>query len=64
MVRRRRVRGVARARDPADQVTGTQQEEVYYFRSDPRSAGAEVLMTVDETSYVGASPLPTPLPLG
>jgi hypothetical protein len=27
------------------------EEEVYYFESDPRDVGAEVLMTVDETSY-------------
>ncbi|KAL1412034.1 hypothetical protein Q8F55_003031 [Vanrija albida] len=26
-------------------------EEVYYFRSDPRSVGATVLLTVDEASY-------------
>ncbi|CAD6578414.1 MAG: hypothetical protein TREMPRED_002172 [Tremellales sp. Tagirdzhanova-0007] len=30
----------------------TYDEEVYYFRSDPRSAGAVALVTVDETSYV------------
>ncbi|RSH78231.1 uncharacterized protein EHS24_002695 [Apiotrichum porosum] len=30
----------------------TFEEEVYYFRSDPRSVGATVLMTVDESSYV------------
>jgi type 1 glutamine amidotransferase len=28
-----------------------QAEEVYHFRSDPRSVGAVVLMTVDEDSY-------------
>lgn len=30
-------------------------EEVYYFRSDPRSNGAVVVMTVDEGSYTSAS---------
>jgi hypothetical protein len=29
-------------------------EEVYYFRSDPRSNGAVVVMTVDEGSYTSA----------
>ncbi|KAL7417761.1 trehalose utilization-domain-containing protein [Mrakia frigida] len=29
----------------------TFEEEVYYFRSDPRTVGATVLMTVDESSY-------------
>jgi hypothetical protein len=28
-----------------------QDEEVYYFRSDPRSQGAVVLLSVDESSY-------------
>lgn len=32
-------------------VTRHQPEEVYHFRSDPRSVGAVVLMTVDEDSY-------------
>lgn len=27
------------------------EEEVYYFRSDPRAVGAQVLLTVDESSY-------------
>ena len=26
---------------------------MYYFRSDPRSNGAVVLLSVDETSYTG-----------
>lgn len=30
-------------------------EEVYYFRSDPRSNGAQVIMTVDEGSYTNTS---------
>ncbi len=38
-----------------DDLRQVQEEEVYYFRSDPRSLGAVVLMTVDETSYVGES---------
>jgi len=33
----------------------TFEEEVYYFRSDPRAVGATVLMTVDEASYNGES---------
>jgi len=35
----------------------TFEEEVYYFRSDPRAVGATVLMTVDESSYNGESSL-------
>lgn len=31
------------------------EEEIYYFRSDPRDVGATVLLTVDATSYNGAS---------
>lgn len=31
-----------------------QDEEVYYFRSDPRSQGAVVLLSVDESSYTSA----------
>jgi hypothetical protein len=31
-----------------------QNEEVYYFRSNPRSQGAVVLLSVDESSYTSA----------
>lgn len=33
----------------------TFEEEVYFFRSDPREVGATVLMTVDEASYQSQS---------
>lgn len=29
------------------------QDEIYNFKSDPRSTGAKVLLSVDETSYTG-----------
>jgi hypothetical protein len=29
------------------------QDEMYNFRSDPRDMGAQVILSVDETSYVG-----------
>lgn len=38
--------------DPLDR---TQEEEVYYFRSDPRANGATLLLTVDEDSYNSTS---------
>lgn len=31
------------------------KEEVYYFRSDPRAVGAEVLLTVDPDSFDSSS---------
>jgi Trehalose utilisation len=30
------------------------QDEMYNFRSDPRGLGAVVLLSADETSYIGA----------
>lgn len=32
-----------------------QTEEVYNYRSDPRDVGAQVVLTVDESSYTGKS---------
>jgi len=32
-----------------------QTEEVYYFRSNPRTLGAKVILTVDESSYTSTS---------
>lgn len=32
-----------------------QEEEVYFFRSDPRENGATVILTVDTNSFVGMS---------
>ncbi|KZT56912.1 hypothetical protein CALCODRAFT_496734 [Calocera cornea HHB12733] len=41
-------------------------DEMYNFKSDPRAVGAKVILTVDESSYVGACrvllPAPAPFP--
>jgi hypothetical protein len=37
-----------------------QTEEVYNYRSDPRDVGAQVVLTVDESSYTGKSGLRHP----
>jgi hypothetical protein len=37
------------------QLTSTQEEEVYQFRSDPRDMGATVVLSVDESSYTSMS---------